>query len=249
MIVARGLFATAAIALAACTIAPVSLDGKQCPCAPGYACDTLTNLCLATDGDGGIIDGPLANQCLGGAQSELYRYTGTFDWMRSDSSWSGAAEIVQASTQAMNSYAFTVANVPNDYRVIATMRQTTSGMGQPSMGVVLRAQPSLQDKSRYACVWAPKAGELRVQVTRGGNTSTLGSAMVANANQNAPITMEARVIDVAGAPTLSCCLREHASARIMDLADTNASPVPAGKPGLATDRMAAAFGSFVVLAP
>ena len=236
--------------LGACSIPEIRLDGKQCPCAEGYACDTLTNLCRPMNDGGGIVDTPSGTQCLPGSTVEIYRYASTFDWTSADNSWTGAAEIVQSSTNAMNAYAFKVnselTQSMGNYRVISTLRPTTLGAGNPSLGIVLRAQLSLQNKSRYACNWVTKARELRIDATNGGNTVTLGMASVPGASQDAPVTMEAAI--TGNPPTLSCCLREYSTARVMSVMDPG-TPIETGYPGLGTDRMAAAFPSFVVLQP
>ncbi|HEU4612442.1 MAG TPA: hypothetical protein VFS15_10210, partial [Kofleriaceae bacterium] len=145
----RLALACAAAWLGGCSVPELSLDGKQCPCVEaGYVCDTLTNRCLATNDAGGIIDSPAATACLPStSETELYRYTGTFDWQHADPSWTGAAEIVQASTTAQNSYTYKTSSdlaATADYHIVSTMRQVQPGMGTPSFGIVLRAQLSPQ---------------------------------------------------------------------------------------------------------
>lgn len=244
----RLALACAAAWLGGCSVPELSLDGKQCPCVEaGYVCDTLTNRCLATNDAGGIIDSPAATACLPStSETELYRYTGTFDWQHADPSWTGAAEIVQASTTAQNSYTYKTSSdlaATADYHIVSTMRQVQPGMGTPSFGIVLRAQLSPQDKSRYACSWIPKNRELRVEVTDGGAATTLASATAtATAALPTTFTMEASITG----STLACCIREIEGARVDGVADP-AMVVTEGYPGLQTSRMQAAFGSFVVL--
>jgi len=238
-----------AIALAACSVPSLSLEGKQCPCVDqGYVCDMDTNRCLATNDGGMIIDSPAATQCLPAvAETELYRYTGTFDWQHEDASWAGAAQITQSSTNAMDSYAFKTSSelaATANYHIISSMRITQNGTGTPSLGIVLRAQLNLQDKKRYTCTWIPKARELRIEST-GPSGMTLGSVIIAGSGQTpSNFTMEASVTG----STLACCIREISTARIASAIDGNMS-APMGYPGLQTNRMAAAFGSFVVLKP
>jgi hypothetical protein len=167
-------------------------------------------------------------------------------WVDADMTWMGGADIKQTSSQVQNSYAFrTSAELTNakDYRVTATMRIVQTGSGSPAYGIVLRAQLSTQDKSRYACTWIPKGKELRLEKTSGGNTATLSSALVSTTMPDIPLTMEAQVVG----SVLSCCIREFApSAKLSGLMD---SDVTAGYPGLQTTRMQAAFGSFAVTQP
>jgi hypothetical protein len=205
-------------------------------------CDELTNRCLATNDGGGIIDTPAATPCLPSVpETELYRYTGTFDWQHADPTWIGNTEI-------QDSYAFKTSSeltAAHDYHVISSMRPVQTGTGPPSFGIVLRAQLSTQDKSRYSCSWIGKSRELRIEVTQGGSTSTLGSATIgASETVPASFTMEASVTG----STLACCIREIAGARIASAPDPNMA-VTMGYPGLQTDRMQAAFASFVVLTP
>jgi len=236
-----------AITVTACSVPPLSLDGKQCPCVEeGYVCDTQTNQCLRTNDGGGIIDTPAATQCLASpaGESELYRYAGTFDWQSQGGTWTGnATEIHQASSSAQHTFAYpstvdlsTVKNV----RVIASMRQIANGTGSPSLGIVLRAQ--LNDKPRYSCDWSAKDRQLRIEVHGTGGSTVLAMAAVpATVTLPTSMTMEASV----DGTMLGCCIRELADAKLMNVADP-ANTLPMGFPGLGTNRMEASFGSFVV---
>ena len=236
--------------LAACSVPELSLEGKQCPCVDvGFVCDEITNRCLPVNDGGTIIDTPAATQCLPAInETELYRYTGMFDWQHEDNTWMGAAQITQSSTTAMDSYAYKTSSdlsAATDYKIITSMQQTTAGSGTPHLGVVLRAQLNTQDKQRYICSWIPKNRELRIEVANTGNVATLGTTLVAGSGQlPMNLTMEA---SITGA-TLACCLREISTARLIGVADPN-NAVPMGYPGLQTNRMSASFGSFVVLKP
>jgi hypothetical protein len=241
--------ALAAVAGAACSVPSLSLDGKQCPCSDGYVCDELTNRCLATNDGGGIIDSPAATQCLAspGGETEVYRYAGMFDWQHEHTSWTAmSGEIRQTSSSAQNSYAYKTSAellaAPN-VRVISTMRETTAGNGTPALGIVLRAQLSTQNKSRYTCSWVPKDRQLRIEVQSGGGSPTLLGAAAVSPTTALPasLTMEA-AIDGA---SLSCCIRELSTARLSGVEDPGMT-VGSGYPGITTNRMAAAFGSFVV---
>lgn len=244
----RAALAAALAWLCGCSVPSLSLEGKQCPCVEaGYVCDTLTNRCLATNDGGGIIDSPAATACLPTTgETELYRYTGTFDWQHEDASWTGDTEIVQTSTTAQNSYTYKTSSdlaAAADYHIISSMRQVQPGTGTPSYGVVLRAQLSAQDKSRYACSWIPKSRELRVDVVQGGSITTIASATATTtAAIPTTFTMEASITG----STVACCIREIEGARVDNATDPTMA-VTMGYPGLQTSRMQAAFGSFVVL--
>jgi len=227
----------------ACSVAPVDLEGKQCPCVAGYACDMTLNLCRPVNDGGGLIDSGSITPCLGTPGMELYRYAGTFDWQKSDGSWTGGAQIVQNSGNAMDSYTFTTQPAElgtGNYRVIAAMKPTGSGN---ALGIAMRAATGT--KNRYQCMWHAKDRELRLEY-HSSNSTTLGSVIVPTASQTAGVTMEARIT---GSPaTLSCCLREYATAKLLDVQEGSAG-VANGFPGLATDRAAATFPSFSVYAP
>lgn len=233
--------------VAGCSVPALSLEGKQCPCTDGYICDTLTNRCLATNDGGGIIDSPAATQCLPAVvgEAELYRYAGTFDWQTEGGTWAGdATEIQQSSTTTQDAFAYRTAaelTAAPDVRVIASMRPITNGSGTPSLGIVLRAQ--LSDKPRYSCSWSPKDRQLRLEAHTTGSATMLAAASIdPGATLPSTFTMEASVEDF----TLGCCIRELADARLMNVPDP-AMSLDSGYPGLATNRMQAAFGSFVVL--
>ncbi|HEY5946728.1 MAG TPA: hypothetical protein VIV40_14595 [Kofleriaceae bacterium] len=240
--------ALALVLACACSVPPISLDGKQCPCIDvGYTCDKLTNRCLATNDGGVIIDSPAATQCLPQVpETELYRYTGMFDWQHADTSWTGGTEITQTSNNVQNSYTFKTSaelTAAKDVHVISSMRQIQPGTGSPAFGIALRAQLDTQDRSHYACMWSSKARELYIEVSQGGNTSTLKAVPIPGTNTlPTSFTMEASVTG----STLACCIREIAPARLSAVMDTS---VIAGYPGVQTQRMEAAFGSFVVLKP
>lgn len=234
-------------AVGACSVPPLSLEGKQCPCdtASGYVCDEVTNRCLATNDGGMIIDSPAATQCLNvPAGDEVYRYIGSFtEWQAEDATWSGGPlEIEQASSSLQDSYTYPTPaplTTAPDVHIIATMREVERGMGAPSLGVVLRAQLSSNNRERYTCMWNGKDRLLQLEAYSGGSSTQLGAASIGtNVTIPPSLTMEASI----DGDAIACCIREIAAARVSAM-DTN---VTAGYPGLQTDRLAAAFGSFVV---
>lgn len=67
----RPLFCAAALALWAwaCSVEPVDIEGKECPCAAGYTCDPRTKRCIignATGGSAGAASGGAAGSGSGG---------------------------------------------------------------------------------------------------------------------------------------------------------------------------------------
>ena len=240
----RALLVLALAAAAACSVPAVDLEGKSCPCAEGYVCDKPTNRCFPGNGDGGVIDSRGTTSCLGGSTNEIYRYVGMFDWVHEDASWTGAAEIKQSSIQAQNSYTFKTnadLTAAHDYKVTATMRQTAAGTGEPTLGIALRTQLSTQDKHHYACMFSFKSKTLSIEETQTGNPTTLMMKTVNEAGAAIPLTMEAKIVGSA----ITCCIREYPTATV----SATSTVVTAGYPGLETNRMAAAFGSFAVTQP
>jgi hypothetical protein len=236
------------LACAACSVAPLSLEGKQCPCVEaGYTCDEQTNLCLTVNDGGMIIDSPSATQCLPpGNEQEVYRYTGTLDgWTQAAGTWTAGASITQTATQAQEAYAFArTAELTNakDYRIISTPRQGTLGNGSPSYGVVMRAQLDEENRTRYACTWIVKDRSLNLVAYEGNGSTVLSTKALPIPTSPMSFTMEASV----RGSTLSCCIREITGAAINGVMS---NVVAAGFPGLTTSRMSASFGSFVVLTP
>lgn len=240
----RALVLVVLVGVVACSVDPVSLEGKSCPCAQGYVCDRPTNRCFVSNGDGGVVDTPGTTSCLGGSTDEIYRYAGMFDWIHGDASWTGMAEITQTSAQVQNSYTFKTNSdltAAKDYKVTATMRQVTAGTGTPTMGIALRTQLSPQDKQHYSCMWSFKNKTLAINETQGGSTTALMTKTVNEAAMAIPLTMEAKIVGGA----ITCCIREYPTAMV----SATSATVTAGYPGLETTRMAAAFGSFAVTQP
>ena len=230
--------------LAACSVPPLSLEGKSCPCTDGFVCDTLTNRCLATNDGGVIIDSPAATQCLPslGTEAEIYRYAGTFDWGNQGGTWSGTAtEIRQTDKMAeTTSYRTSVDLNLANVHVLASMRETAEGNGgTPALGIVLRS--SLDGSSHYRCLWSAGQRKLYIERQDGGGATMIGNAASVPATTMVPasFTMEAS----ASGSSLSCCIREVAQARVTNVIDT---ALATGFPGLETARKAAVFGSFVV---
>lgn len=236
---------TAVTALgAACSVPPVSLDGKDCPCTDGYVCDTLTNRCLLTNDGGTIIDTPAATQCLPnlGAETEVYRYTGTLDWIEQGGTWDGTPTEIRQTDQMASAYAYRTSvnlNLANVH-VLASMRETAQGNGgTPALGIALRT--SLDGSSRYRCVYLSGQRQLAIQLSDGGGDTTIGTPASIPIGTTVPpsFTMEASAIG----SSLSCCIREVEQARVANVTDTARTM---GYPGLETVRKAAVFGSFVV---
>jgi hypothetical protein len=223
-----------------CSVPALSLDGKECPCTDGYLCDTLTNRCLRTNDGGTIIDTPAATNCTASLANELelYRYTGTYDWIDRGGSWSGTATEIRQTDKMANAFSYRSAanlNVTN-VRVISSMRETDEGNGgTPSLGITLRT--TLDGTTRYRCMWT--SGTRQLSILR--DDTTLGAPVTIPAGTMLPatFTMEATAIG----STLGCCIRELPTARLSGVIDT---AIANGFAGLEAQRKAVAYGSFVV---
>jgi hypothetical protein len=51
--------------LAACTVTPLDLDGKACPCPTGYACSSITSSCVAGSSTPGLVQQATATATTG----------------------------------------------------------------------------------------------------------------------------------------------------------------------------------------
>jgi hypothetical protein len=226
-----------ALACVACSVPPLSLDGKLCPCADGYTCDTATNHCRANV-DAPIKDAPGAT-CLGPAGSGQLTGDNFGAWTNHTTMWSTAgSSFVQNDPNDMLAYAIAPAS-PADtvtrYRIVAGMTGTAGGTG---MGVAFRYQGG---RAMYDCLWLPgvSSGVLLIQRTNnGGSAMTLRqSPPTPSSGTTAHYTMEL----LADGSTLHCCI-DGSNVSVT----TTDTMYMTGPPGLVTDQMAATFDSFTV---
>jgi hypothetical protein len=54
-VAAAGALLTWLVYGAACSVEPLDLTGKRCPCAAGFVCDTAKGTCVIDDGDAGVV--------------------------------------------------------------------------------------------------------------------------------------------------------------------------------------------------
>ena len=231
------------VLLAACSVPAVNLDGKQCPCAAGYTCQTSTNTCKALvdakrDDTGG------SNSCLGSAPgASLYSdsFDGAMTFTTLSGTWSqSGGQLVQTDTTGGLAVAYTTNSATNvgTYRVVAAMTGMTPGT---AMGIAVRITAGM--RQQYDCLWEPgTTGTLLWQsVNNGGNATTLGTPTVGVPTSLA-VTME-----VLATPTMIKCCIDNLSGAVNTV--NNPSPtLSSGVPGLATLDMHAAFDGFDVYA-
>ena len=223
-------------ALAACSVPDLSLDGKQCPCTDGYTCDTPSNTCHPTK----MIDAPPpGSSCLGPEAARLFTldFNTTLQLTPGAGTWAATGgQAKQTDAAAALAFAYSTSSTPSDYRVAATLIPG-SGAG---LGVAFRV--ALGQKTMYFCEWKPGAAQLTLGWTNnGGNPTTIMSVPVTGGSATAPVTIHAE----AKGTTLSCCIDELPSAKLMGVMDTHYAN---GQAGLMTEAATASFDDMVVSA-
>jgi hypothetical protein len=228
--------ALAVLALAACSVPDVELDGKQCPCSDGYVCNTATNTCHRQDAS---IDAPPGGSCLGPEAARLFTvdFASALDLTPGAGTWTASGgQAMQSDAATALAFAYSTSVVPSDYRVAATLIPG-SGTG---LGVAFRV--GLGAKTMYVCEWRPAAAQLVLAWTNnGGNPTEITSVPVTGGSATAPVTIHAE----AKGTTLSCCIDELPSAKLLNVTDTHYAN---GQPGLMTDNAAASFDDLIVSA-
>jgi hypothetical protein len=227
---------------AACSVPDVSLDGKHCPCASGYQCDTVTNTCKTTLGDGGFQPTCIGTTPAGLLYSDSFD-SGTLDWTTT-AMWAESGGVLEQK-DATDPLAFAFPNASGgaasatEYRIVAKMTGTAGGT---AMGVSFRIQAG--QKAQYDCLWEPGAGAgaLVLRSTNaGGQPTTIGTTTgIANPGPETSYTMEV----LAQSGSFTCCLDGLASA----IVTSGSSSYPTGVPGLVTSQMHATFDDFAVYA-
>jgi hypothetical protein len=249
----------AAVAIASgCMVPSLDLDGKQCPCAGGYTCDTASNTCvrggIADAGADGNGDGPSADaspaSCIAGTPGALLYGTaftqGNLQWTEPIGDWGVVTgEAVQSDPSFALAYAYPDQTATEtDYRVTAKLRQL-DGDTTDSVGVLLRAQTT--STGHYSCSWAPNTGAFAME-----HTSTTGAVTpimtvdVDLGSITGYLPTDPQVLDARAAGTqLECCLRGLPTARVT--ADDNRYTT--GGPGFRTAAMSAAFDDLAINGP
>jgi hypothetical protein len=224
----------AVVALAACSVPDVTLEGKQCPCSDGYSCNTATNTCHATDAS---IDVPPGSSCLGAEAARLLTVDfndNTLHLTPDTGTWTASGgQAHQTDAGAAFAFAYSTSAVPSDYRVAATVIPATG-----AAGVVFRN--ALASKTMYYCDWNPGIGKLVLGYTNNGGNPTPITSVTATPTPG-PVTIHAE----AKGTNLSCCLDEVPAAKLMMIPD---SRYPNGQPGLSTETGSAAFDDLIVSA-
>jgi hypothetical protein len=225
------------LGLVACSVPDIELDGKQCPCADGYVCNKQTNTCHLADA--GVDATPPGSSCLGAEAARLFTldFNTSLDLTTGAGTWAATGgRATQSDAGAALAYAYSTSAVPSDYRVAATL---IPGSGT-SLGVAFRV--GLASKTMYICEWRPAAGQLALEWTNnGGQPSELTSVTATGASATATVTIHAE----ARGTSLSCCIDELSTAKLMNVTDTHYAN---GQPGLMTNLATASFDDLIVSA-
>ena len=230
------------IALAACRVPDLDLDGKHCPCASGYTCDTATDTCIATGGGDAGGDAPLP-ACFTtppGAALFTSSFTGGgLAWTEPLGNWGvQGGEAVQSDDAAALAYAYPPQTAAEtDYRITAKLRQD-SGAGTDSLGLVLRVDAA--STGHYGCTWEPNTGRFSMvhTSTDGTMTSAIDTVLVDLASIPDYMASQPQIMDAeARGSSLECCLRDVPTAHLV-VTDTR---YVTGGPGFRTASMSAAF--------
>jgi hypothetical protein len=252
----RVAYSMALAAVAACSVPGLELEGKQCPCADGYTCDTATNTCHAMlGGDGPNIDadgdGPMPDSspgsCIGGTTGALLYGTaftqGNLQWTEPLGDWSVVGgEAHQNDAAIALGYAFPDQTATEtNYRLTAKLRQL-SGSGTDAVGLLLRAQTT--NDGNYACDWQPSTGRFAISVvSTAGAPTELSGIVVDTAAIPGYLPTDAQIMDGrANGSMIECCIRGMPTAHLMITDTTYAT----GGPGFRTASMSAAYDDLAI---
>ena len=223
--------ALAALALTACSVPGVTLEGKQCPCADGYTCNIATNTCQVTG------DAQFGSSCLGAEGAPLFAVNFDGDMLpltQGLGTWTASGgQAQQTDAAAAFAFAYSTSAVPSDYRVAATVTPASG-----AAGIALRT--TLGAKTMYFCDWRADTATLELGFTNNGGQPSAIMSMTATPSTG-PVTIHAE----ARGANLACCIDEVPAAKLLMIPDSRYAN---GQPGLVTETGTATFDGFVVSA-
>lgn len=241
------------LVVASCTVPDVDLDGRPCPCATGYVCDTSRNVCVrptagrdagepppgtdAGDRDGGATDAGAPTDC---AVFDDFEDGNLDGWQIGGGMWTVVAgEATQADTT--NGFAFMTAAGSIDLdrvRVRARMRQLEGSDVQGALEIDFRVDPA-DPAQQYHCNFEPNTPAMRMM--RVGNDDTLFLDERVLRDSTPPLDAVTMVVEIRGS-AFHCYLEEVADS---DLAGTDAA-YARGAIGLKTWMMSGSFDWFEI---
>jgi len=263
----------ATCAASACSIGPLDLTGKQCPCAEGWTCDVGTNTCVGGPADAPVVydaridappgtpDAPFdatspadarvdaapGTTCLGAPGAELLfdDFPDLIGWTTQGGTWAAVtSEAVQSNVTTQLAYAYPAGTTTfTDYRVTTEARRV-AGTGLIQAAARIRSS----DDGQYACGWDADSGAFSIvwQRTNGNLGGTIATMTIDTSG--IPGYDPAGVFTIefqAVGSQLSCCIREVPGS-MLSQTDTR---YPTGAPGIRTSLASVAFGTFRVNSP
>jgi hypothetical protein len=242
------------VALAACRIADLDYEGKDCPCPDGWQCNLVTDTCTRAapaDGnqnpDSGSAPGDANNagdSCFPNPRTTLlYASVGFTDfpqgWLfQSSGQWSSdGSQVTQtnsANKLAWMSHAVTTTGGASNYRVVATMRYIGSTAGG-SVGIGFR----ISGATMYTCTFDPVSGAFDMIYTQQGIDAPMQRKLLEPlTNATDKFTLEI----MTSGNTHMCCLRDADNSTLM----MPASFIASGNPGVVTRDSEGSFSSIYV---
>lgn len=262
----------AGCAASACSVGPLDLTGKQCPCADGWTCDLGTNTCVGGPSDAPVVadaridappgtpdappdarspdarvDATPGTTCLGAPGAELLfdDFPDLIGWSTSGGTWSAvASEAIQSNISTALAYAFPAGTSSfTDYRVTIEARRV-AGTG------LIQAASRIQagDDGQYACGWDADSGQFSIvwQRTNGNLGGTIASMTIDTTGIPGYDPAGVFTIEFQAVGTqLSCCIREVPGSMLAHTDNRYLS----GSPGIRTSLASVAFGTFRVNSP
>lgn len=225
------------VAFAGCTVPPIDLANRECPCASGYTCDDATNTCVA-DQISSCLASPIGAKL----------YSTTFDdfagWQSGAGTWAAqGGTAVQSDSVSEFAYAFLPQVTESDYRVISTFRVLEKGGESISPEIAARVQLD-GSGGQYHCNWDPFAGGFSMMYS----TSPLDNGFLHQVFLNVsampdydPMAWFTMEFQVSGG-RLDCCVRGVPGATGF----VNDARFAAGAPGMKTFATSAAYDDYFV---
>jgi hypothetical protein len=245
-------YAIVAVVALGCRVPDVDLEGKQCPCATGYVCQTSTSTCVRSpDNPDASFDAPDAPidpaSCLPSPFGTLI-YETLFDtpddWPSTGGVWSiSDGLMLQNDESVASAFAYHDVGGAPDHRIVSRV-QMLAGVAAGTVGLAARVQGN-PSAGQYHCNWGPNDGAFSLERTQsdGLNTfelkaTTINLAAIPDYVPTQPVAMELQV----RGNQLECCLRGLAGASLTAVDNQFA----AGHPGARTSRMSGAYDDYRV---
>jgi hypothetical protein len=242
------------LALVACSVPPLNLEGKDCPCASGYMCSSSSGSgkCVRMiDAPGPPPDIHMGPSCLGtmpGMQQFMDDFGGgMLGWTTPAGMWKQmGGSFVQSSTSTADAYAVApFGGTAMTYRITADMTGTPTAVpSPPGMGISFFQTGT----SHYECIWFPPTtpgpGTLALRlVDAGAPQQPFAMTTITGQGGISMVTME---VLVDSTKMFHCCIGGGVSGSVK-MADPQDS-LSSGSPGLVAADMQVVFDNFFVFA-